>query len=263
MEFEIKSGSTDINKSVFYFPGDESICQQDYEDCIGAGYASSVATLAGALEGFGVDIDRETFERYKRTASVIGLCDDLLDESQSIYMGYEAFNQAISTAANGGDFELTAWSDNRLITALQLYGNCFTVLSRDKQERILMAAEGIASLAMIKSSCTDADEYSSLLKAEGRLTNVLVAEATSDTVQRDPRFKAFIEWSELALEAGTLTNSLLDLRDDYIRRLTSVEPSIRNRARIANHLHETLGDLIRRPGSISATQKGLITRAKY
>ena len=263
MKFEITSEAADIKRSVFGFPGDEAISESDYEGCINAGYASSVATLAGALEGFGVELDKETFERCKRMASVVGLGDDLLDESPSIEIGYEAFNQAIVRAASESYFDPPAWGDERLITSLQLFSNSVKILSRDRQENILLAAEGIADLALVKSECTNAHDYSSLLKNEARLTNLLVMEAASTEVRNNSNFQAFLEWAESALEAGTLTNSLLDLREDYIRHLTSVQPSVANRLRIAKKLHEPVGILLSRSDNLRATYKSLATRIKY
>ena len=82
MSFDVRAGSSDMLTPVRSYRGDESIDAAAYQGAIFNGYISCVPFLYGAARGYGLDIDADTFERWKRVTAAAGIIDDFLDVSR-------------------------------------------------------------------------------------------------------------------------------------------------------------------------------------
>lgn len=246
MEFAPKPDSIEMRTPVHTFPGDRHVSKEQYWACVNQGYVSSVPTVAGAARAFGIDVDEETFERWKRTASAASLLDDFLDTSLDMEQAHGLYMQGIdyfrgTTEAPKPPEEV----DKRLEPSIILLGNATKVLPEQQQERLYEAAGVVALLALWKAghSCPDNEtDYSNprslveLLKTEATYTSPLITETTTEYVRGQPGFEQFSTWCDNAVELGTIVNHTLDLREDYHYEITQVEPTLANRAIVAKHI---------------------------
>lgn len=70
MTFDVRATSADMLSPVHIYDGDEAIAPEVYRKTIYNGYISCVPFLYGAARGYGLDIDSDTFERWKRGTAV-------------------------------------------------------------------------------------------------------------------------------------------------------------------------------------------------
>lgn len=246
MEFAPKPDSMEMRTPVYTFPGDRHVSKEQYWACINQGYVSSVPTVTGAARAFGIDVDAETFERWKRTASAASLLDDFLDTSPDMERAYGLYMQGIDYSRGTADApKLPEKADQRLEPSIILLGNATTVLPEQQQARLYQAAGVVALLALWKAGHSRPDnetDYSDprafveLLKTEAASTSQLVTETTTEYVRGQPGFEQFYTWCNQAITLGALVNTTLDLETDYTQKLTQVEPTLANRLRVARSM---------------------------
>lgn len=254
MEFEINHRSQEMRKSVYVFPGDEQVSVDEYQECIGVGYVSSLATIIGATERYGLEVDTETFERWKRISAAAHHIDSFLDESNDRQEAYERYMQGIAYhQGRTGAIPDTAEITPRLKNSIILMDNAVSVLSPQRHDRLLGLAQTIGDISQRKTVCIDAQEYTRLLRKEGISCGLIISESASDHVRSQPAFELFAIWAVNALEFGTLQDSLKDLRMDANTGLTGVEFNIYNSLIIALSARRSFSALTRNRLPRSAT----------
>lgn len=241
----------------YVFPGDEMIGRLAYKGAMESGYVSSLSTLSGAAESFGLHCDEATVERWRRVGASAGLLDDLLDESPDKDMAYRLYMRAISEGVTTMSDEVPNWVDSRLVTALTLLENSVQILPQSQVNRIQQSALAIGELSRAKSLCENIDEYIDLLRGEAWHTATIVCESTSVEMRRMPGFDAFVTWAHRALELGTLYDSSRDIKRDVYEKRVAVAPSTLNCMRIALHVRSPLFSLLHEPRNRRATQASL------
>lgn len=264
MAFDIRVSSPTWHTPVHYFPGDETIDIETYSSAIFSGYVSSVSTLYGAARGFGLDIDSESFERWKRLGAASGLLDDFLDESGDI-LGASVLYEDGLTRAVAGDEDITApsWTDTRLPAAVRLLQHCVHALPENQNQALLQAAYGIGRIAVAKAECTDVHEYISHLEAEGRRTAVLISASTSEYVRRQDGYAEFEKWCASTLICATFADSARDIWKDTAAGRVGVEPTVLNSFRILFSIRHHSRGLYATPAAARASVAGMIARARF
>lgn len=263
----------EMRTPVYTFPGDRYVSKEQYWACINQGYVSSVPTVAGAARAYGIDVDAETFERWKRTAAAASLLDDFLDASLDMDKAYEQYIQGIDYFRGRAEAPVTPEGiDERLEPGLALLGNSISVLPQERQDKLYDAAQAIALIALWKSgrsrpdNVTDysqPDNFAALLKSEADYTSLLIKETTTEYVRNQPSFEQFSTWCENAVTLGTLVNHTLDLREDYHHELTQVEPTPANRIKVAKHIGSPALAMTRNREDLSASVQSVRSNWKY
>lgn len=265
MMFDVRAGSDTFHYPVYSFPGDEVISREDYERAIFSGYLSSVSSLYGVARGYGLAIDTETFERWKRCCASAGLLDDFLDESPDIAdanLAYQAkLNEIVENDTD--DFPLNSELDERLPFAINLLKNSVNTLPEKKKDSLLLAARKIGSIAVRKSKSNDIEEYINSLIEEGRLTSVLITASVSEYVNSQEGFNGFEKWCVNALECATLLDSVRDLKRDVVAGRVQVAPSVRNRVKVLLAARHSAQELYATHESRHATLAGIATRISF
>ncbi len=229
-----------------------------------SGYTSSISTVSGAAEGFGLTIDTETFERWKRVGAAAGLLDDLLDESSDPIAARKMYEYGLDNTSTLFEVSPTPGQvDPRLIPAVTLLANSVVELPNEKLERLRKAARAIGSYAISKAQCTDVHEYIDLLRQEAKQTSVLIHGSASDTVMKQPEFKAFALWADHAMEFGTFADSARDLWTDHKQGRTRVRPTPRNSTRIAAQAVGAARKLVYPVHNLTATRAALKARLRF
>lgn len=267
MKFELQYQSVDFLSSSYAFPGDESVSQEVYRKCITSGYVSSVCTLTGAAESFGLDIDAETFERWKRMGAAGGLIDDFIDDSPDPGIAHELYNEGLARSVmlvdGWNDISPPPWTDDRLLPAIKLLANSVEILPGAQIEKLVAAAKIIGESSITKSECADTKKYIRLLKQEALATSMLIYDSASDVVREQNGFEAFTVWCRNAMELGTLADSSRDLWVDNRNELTKVGATVLNSVRIARHLHRPIRAMIHPRSNLIATCRSLLVRRKF
>ncbi len=262
--FNVHASSNDMRLPVHTFPGDENISLETYRQAIFCGYLSTVSTLYGVAEGYGLRVDGETFERWKRIGAAAGLLDDFLDESPDIRAASMMYREAIDRAFSGlDDMEPPEWADHRLQSSTALLRNSVSVLPQGKLQALLGSARAIGAVAHDKVTCTDLAIYTNLLKKEAYHSGLLVWEAASLEVAAQPRFAQFSEWCNNAIEFGTLADSARDLWADRKAGRTSVEATLLSSAKIALEARRPGRTLATGSANRRATRRGMRARIKF
>lgn len=273
MELAPKPGSMEMRTPVYTFPGDRHISKEKYWAFISQGYVSSVPTVAGAAHGFGIDVDAETFERWKRTFAAASLLDDFLDTSFDIDKAYELYIQGIDYFRCQSEAPTPPLGiDERLEPGLILLGNSTSVLPQENQATLYDAAHAIAHIALWKSGRSKPDNitdysqpknFTELLKSEATYTSKLVKETTTEYVRNQSGFELFSTWCDNALVLGTVVNHTLDLRQDFRNEVTQVKPTLVNRARIAKHIAKSVLAMTSNSKNLNATMQSLYSNWEY
>lgn len=253
MKFDIRAGSTDICTSKHLFIGDEQINSVMYKRVIYNGYMSSVSTLYGAARGFGMDLDSQTFERWKRLGATAGIIDDLLDNAPDLCGALSVYEQSLERTATGNLFTEPLYTSSELVIAAKLLYNSVAILPRETQEALYANARTIGELALQKAGCNTIESYIDLLGEEATRTSELVTLASSLEVREQPQFKRFREWCEQAVLFATLADHTRDFRNDYKHRRTLVRPSLSNVTLLGFEAVQALRRINAQPAYRSAT----------
>lgn len=234
MERILRARSESYSRPQFSFPGDENISALDYAEAIDSGYISSVSTIVGAAEGFGLKVDDETFERWKRTASAVGLVDSLLDNPRYNDDIFDLYPYVIRGLTHDScSYDLPRYTDVRLKTILLLLGNSLKSLPSSSVEKMVDSTFMIGEIAKEKAKCSDVGRYIEILKREAYLTARIITSTASDYVRTQASFVDFKQWSQDAMELGTLIDSAKDLKDDLAEGRCNVALTAKNSLAIA------------------------------
>jgi hypothetical protein len=226
--------SLDYRAPLVAFPKDELVPPEMYLESITNQYTALALMAAGAAEDLGVDLDLETIERWKRIGVCGKLLDDFLDSSPDQTEALALYGQGLAYAQGLAEKPATpAWVDDHLEPMIQLMANAVEPLPQKQQKALFTAARFIGEISLKKTECNNMAEYLELLKAEGKLTAILISESVSEAVHKQPEFLAFATWMGNVVQLGTLLDSCVDLKKDYKNNLTNVKPSVLNMARIA------------------------------
>lgn len=267
MKFELRAGSPDFLRPSYIFPGDEDIDQETYRRCITSGYVSSACTLVGAAEGFGLNMDSETFERAKRIGSTAGLLDDFLDDSPDRETSHALYTEGLTRVFmpvdDRKDTPIPEWVDERLLPAVKLLANSVVVLPIERVDALVDSARSIGNAMIAKAECNDLQEYIELLRGEALATSALIYESVSESVRTQEGFEEFTVWCRNAMEFGTLADSSRDLRRDNRAGLTKVGASVMNSMRIAFQIRRPARSLLHPQSNLAATCRSLIARSKF
>ncbi len=268
MSSELQTRFSEYPLPAHAFPGDEAIASTVYGQCITSGYISSVSTISGAARGFGLAIDTETLERWKRVGSAAGLLDDFLDESpdqESAYYLYEeglaqAFTDPVNVATN---VQLPQWASDLLLPSVSLLGNSVAVMQPKDTAVLVDSAKQVGDIARRKAQCKDIHDYIRLLKLESFHTSALIHGTASSGVRQQPGYKSFVRWTQNAMELGTLADSARDIWADKDAGRTDVDATIINSARIALQLRRPYREMIYSRSSRAATIRSLLARSVF
>ena len=264
MKFDLQMQSRDFTQPVYDFPGDQTIDDHTYRSCVTSGYISSVSTLHGAAESFNLDVDPETFERWKRIGSAAGLLDDFLDESPDIERASRIYDLFLDHAFESVDSAVVPdWADDRLVPAVDLLTNSTVVLPEKQTASLLMAAKSIGQIALSKASCTDLKQYLDILRQEASASGKLVYDSASNRVRAHTDFPAFEQWVDSAMWFGTLGDSARDLRADERAGRVSVRATALNSLRIALRARQPMRAMLSPAANRSATIASLRARRGF
>jgi hypothetical protein len=264
MAFDIRAGAREFHSPVYDFPGDDMVDDETYRRAIFDGYVSSVSTAYGAARGCGLEVDAETFERWKRCGSAAGLLDDFLDESPNLQEANELYQFGLNyVTEHQKDAQAPEWLDSRLASAIVLLRNSVSVLPERQQSALVSSARAIGSIAIKKAQCSDINEYIDCLREEGRYTAVLVSESVSENMRHDDAFPAFMNWCENALEFATLVDSARDLWADKAAGRVDVDATARNSLRIVSKMRRSSKALYRTHIARKASLAGLAARIRF
>lgn len=264
MPFNVRADSSDIQHSVHVFSGDDAFSPDAYRQAVYSGYLSSVSTAYGAARGCGLDVDSETFERWKRCGAAAGLLDDFMDESPRLHEASELYLNGLGKVLdNKDDVPIPEWADDRLATAVALLRSSVDVLPEKQKEKLAASARAIGIMAVRKAECSDVREYIACLIQEGRDTAALVSESASEYVHAQPSFPTFREWCGDALEFATLADSARDLWADKNAGLVSVDATALNSLRIAASARHSARKLYKRQPARRATLTALASRMVF
>lgn len=216
------------------FPGDEAVAHDVYAECMQGRYSPVLAGAVSAAESFGVAVDSESIENWKRVALAGGMLDTFLDESPDQVAAVQLYKAGTAYVRGVGDMpERPEWADPLLEPAVTLLHNAVRVLPEERQTSLLNAADLVADISLAKAASTRARDYKQLLRLEGKLSGILINESASQSVYEDPRYEPFTLWTINLMEAATMADSAVDLKQDHADRLTAVNPSLWNAVSIA------------------------------
>lgn len=215
MAFDVRIHSEAVLSPVHQFPGDESLDPAQYARAIFSGYMSSTATVYGAAQGYHMEVDTETFERWKRIGAAAGLVDDFLDESPDIAQSAADFEYGLVKTFEGAEVVAPHGVDSRLVPAVRLLHNSVAVLPEQRQGRLLEAARRIGNIAVEKAQCDTLDDYIALLREEADESSVLIADSVSEAVHAQPAYPLFRSWCKDAISLGIFADSARDLWQDH------------------------------------------------
>lgn len=264
MRFNVAAHSSDIQQSVHYFPGDEQYSSEVYQHTIFSGYISSVATIAGAAYGLSIELDTETFERWKRIAASAGLIDDFLDKPANKNT-HALYSEGIRASFNEKHTAPQAPKgvDQRLEPAMQLLHNSVIPIEHSRRERLMEAALIIGDIAVEKTLCSSTRSYTDLLRKEAIETSELIHNSASESVQRHPNFMAFAEWCRSAMLLGTFVDHSWDLWSDHTEKRTAVPAHIANCLRISRQAYRPAYNMVTSTLSRQATLSALRARLQF
>jgi len=265
MSFDLRAGSEDIRSPVHIFPGDEHFSTETYRRAVFSGYISSIATIVGAAEGYGLVVDTDTFERWKRIGATAGLLDAFLDESLDLRQANSLYDHGLSLAFDGGYDLLHApdWADIRLEPAVKLLRNSASPLSSETISTLVESSRFIGAATLKKALCVDVREYVSLLRQEAFHSSRLIHGSVSDDMRAQAGLDTFALWCTRAIELGALADSTWDLWVDNRRGRTSVKATLLNSAKIALHAYRPARALSRPRPNRRATLKALFARSRF
>ncbi len=268
MSSELQTRFSEFPLPAHMFPGDEAIASTVYAQCITSGYISSVSTIGGAARGFGLAIDSETLERWKRVGSAAGLLDDFLDESpdqeSAYYLYREGLTQAFTEPANvTKNLQLPQWASDLLLPSVNLLGNSIAVMPKEHIDVLIESAKQVGDAALAKSRCKDIHDYIRLLKQESFHTSTLIYGSASNDVRQQAGYKPFVRWTQNAIKLGTLYDSARDIWVDKQDGRTDVDATIINSARIALQLRRPCREMIYLRSSRKATARSLLARSVF
>jgi hypothetical protein len=262
--FDLRQRSADFLSPVHAFPGDDAVDSETYARAMYGGYVSTVTTLYGGASGFGLKIDQETFERWKRMCAAAGILDDFLDESPDMQTACDLYADGMiglfdtDTAATPFD-----WLDDRLRPGIRLLRNSVSNLPEQRKQPLVEAAAAIGQLALKKAVCSDIGEYTGQLRQEAHYSSRLVYGSVSQSVAGQTGMDRFARWCDDAFELATFVDSARDLRDDAANGRTAVQPTLLNSLRIGLTGRPTYRRMIRRNPERRATLAALAARSKF
>jgi hypothetical protein len=239
MEFNFRAESNDVLRSVHTFNDDFLVDDETYRSIMSDGYMSTGSFVVGAAKKFGIDIDSETMERWKRVISAGHLFDDYVDNASDINAAcdFYAYGLDLVLGQDNLDYietvELPEDADDRLIPAIILLKNSVAELPEDQLAVLRHAALAINTITKQKTSCDDVGRYIELLKRESYYTGVLQSASASSHMFSQSNYAAFCEWFTQALTAGVMGDNAIDLRKDYEQHITAVKPTIAAISRLA------------------------------
>lgn len=263
MTFDVNARSADILAPVHAFPGDESLDPAIYPRTIFSGYMSSAVTVYGAALGFGVEVDAETFERWKRLGAAAGLVDDFLDESADIKGSSADFEQGLAKVFAGDELPDLSEVDPRLTLAVQLLRNSVAVLPEQRQERLLEAARHIGRIAVRKVQCDTLETYFSILREEAAESSVLIAESVSEEIKSQPPYDRFRHWCANAIALGTFADSSRDMWQDHAQGRIALRASWLGSAALAGRMLPFAHDMLSPRENRRATLWALRARLRF
>jgi hypothetical protein len=264
MQFNVSATSQDLRESVHEFPGDSAISKTDYRTAIFGGYVSSISTLYGVASGSGLDVDTETFERWKRFSAAAGLIDDYLDDAGDIQEANREYSRGIHDILDPTPGSVIApYGQEQLLTAALLLRNSTYGLPEQSKAQLVTIAKSIGDIAVRKSTSESVDEYIELLTQEALLTSQLVINTASEYVQAQGHFRPFTKWCDNALIFATLGDSARDLWSDAREGRTAVQPNTGNALRIMRRLVRPLRILYHGPEMRKASLYGVRERARF
>jgi hypothetical protein len=242
------------------FEGDEEVPDQDYRASMLSRYYQLAPATITAATAYGLRLDTETGERWKRVAVGAGLLDAFLDDMplEQRDQAQELYQQGIAHVRGRAERpDMPAWADPLLGPAVTLLHNAVQPLAAERKAPMFDAAERIGQINPLKAACSSVEAYVGLLREEGRLSGELMTAAASDSVYALPGYGVFARFFEQTMVAGTLADSAIDLPVDYQSKLTGVAPTRGNRLRVAAHGLAPAVRALRVPGAVRAGRAGL------
>ena len=246
------------------FPGDD-ISPEMYRHIVYNGYISSAATILGGAESYGLTIDTETFERWKRLGAAAGLVDDFLDDSPDMQHASVDYDEGLANAFEENDESLhaPAYADELLEPAVRLLRNSVLVMPRERIEPLIECASIIGSIVIKKTQCSDVDDYAEILKKEASYSSRLIHGTVSENVRSQANFPRFADWCDTAIELGTLVDCTLDLWSDYKQGRTAVRPTPLNGAKLLYRSYPAFKRMIGKRPELLAAYSAIRARTRF
>ncbi|MBM3210382.1 hypothetical protein FJZ39_03540 [Candidatus Saccharibacteria bacterium] len=248
-----------ITKNVHYFPGDEAISPARYESAIQGGYLSCVTFTYGAARSFGLPIDTETFERWKRITTATKKIDDYIDDDTQRYADVLAHADPSTSSLSSllADANTTIL-DQPTYDNLALLEHSVSPYPEQYQQLFYSAAE-VAKIGLAKRRAQSVDQYKILLEQEALATAPLLYNSVSSSVKDHSNYSKFTDWCQYALELGTLADSGQDLMRDKQEGLISFDVTACHALSIALSGRTAAHGMLKRRASL-ATARAVITR---
>ncbi len=251
-------------RSVHAFKDDEAVDAAAYRRVMRSGYISSAATLHGAARSFGIELDTETFERWKRICAAAGLIDDFLDRSPDIVSAMHTYEAVLVAGGQNLEYQpLPEWADERLVPAIRLLMASVERLAEQDLARLTYSALAIGRIAVCKSEESDLTNYRDLLKQEAAHTSNLVASSASASVRLERSFDEFTACCERVFELATLYDHARDLKEDYRQGLTRVRPTIGRRMALGMRALRPFGQFVSSGDCVRVAPAAIIDRLRY
>ncbi len=268
MQFDMHRHSADLRAAVYDFDGDASIGATTYRQAMYGGYVSTVTTLCGAADSYGLPVDTETFERWKRMCATAGILDDFIDEAPDMTQAHEAYASGILEIFNidtpaSDNRRQFGWLDARLQPAAQLLRNSVRPIPEARRQKLVAAGLAIGKIALAKAACTELSDYAELLREEALCSSRLIHGSTSPSLANHPAVPAFRRWCDNAFELATFVDSARDLPADAKDNTTAVEPTVLHSLALAWRGRPAYRQMIRRAPERRATISALRSRLGY
>lgn len=220
-----------VEPSLYHFDGDDKVSAKAYEAAMRNTYFRKVPLATAMMKHFGIPYSKEDQERVKRLMVATGWLDHLLDEAPDRAEALDAYRTCIHMLKTSkGSGRLPSWVRPELRDATTLLGNAIAVLPEKDVARVVEKALRIGNISVEKTKIHSRTAYAAILTEEGALSSDLAVECLSPACKSSPRYQRLHSWDEKALIAATLLDSAKDLKQDYADKLTSVRPSIANKA---------------------------------
>lgn len=247
------------------FPGDEVIAPGVYNQVMDSRYSIFAMGAIGAANSFGIELDNETAERWKRIAPAAGLLDNFIDHPKNISRdnALQLYKQGLDHVRGAAEEPLLpAGTDELLAPAVRLMNNAVAGVPEERKDLMLGAAERIGEISAQKTACTSVREYIRLLREEGGLSAVLMTQAASDEVYNQPGYRDFEIFFFGVMVSGTFADSAKDLHDDISDNLAGIENNLENRYAIGRSVLEYAPAIIL-PKNFRAIRAALASVKRY
>lgn len=181
-----------------------------------------------AQKGFGVDIAPQTKKSWELTMSAIRLIDSQIDQEKDPAKRQETEGQLIEFFE--GDDQQT-FEFHPLYYALR---DELRKLPKGRQESFCRAGKNIFKVSERLKCTKNPTEFANLTRLEGQITSrLLLAFLPAQSKTNEQNTRKFTKWCTRLGRFGNLCDSFVDLPDDFRSGEIIIQPSLKNRLKLA------------------------------